>query len=56
MPQKSALTHAVRQMLILWASLLLLSGLAFLLLSLAPTRHWLWQHTGEEEFFAQVKG
>jgi hypothetical protein len=56
MPRPSARATAVRQTLILWASLLILGGLAFLLLSLAPTRVWLWQHTGEEEFFAQVKG
>ncbi len=48
--------QALRQTLILWASLLLLGGLAFLLLSLPPTPVWLWQQTGEEEFFAQVKG
>ena len=59
MPLKSAkskLAHAVRQTLVLWASLLLLGGLAFLLLNVPTTRAWLWQHTGEEEFFAQVKG
>ena len=56
MPRKSAFSTAIRQTLTLWASLLILGGLAFLLLSLAPTRTWLWQHTGEEEFFAQVKG
>ena len=53
---KPALKNAARQTLILWASLLILGGLAFLLLSLSPTRAWLWQRTGEEEFFAQVKG
>ncbi len=56
MPLKPALGRAARQTLILWASLLILSGLAFLLLRLTPMRTWLWQHTGEEEFFAQVKG
>ena len=45
-----------RQLTVLWLSLLLLSGLSFLILSLPATRTWLWQHTGEEEFFAQVKG
>ena len=50
------MSQALRQTLRLWASLLLLSGLAFLLLALSPTRAWLWQQTGEEEFFAQVKG
>jgi polysaccharide biosynthesis protein PslG len=50
------MSQALRQTLTLWASLLLLSGLAFLLLTLSPTRAWLWQQTGEEEFFAQVKG
>jgi hypothetical protein len=47
---------ALRQTLILWLSLLLLGGLSFLLLTLPATRTWLWEHTGEEEFFAQVKG
>lgn len=53
---ESKFTHALRQMLILWAGLLVLGGLAFLLLSLPVTRSRLWQQTGEEEFFAQVKG
>jgi hypothetical protein len=48
--------RALRQTFILWASLLILSGLAFLLLSVPITRSWLWQQTGEEEFFAQAKG
>jgi hypothetical protein len=56
MSLKPALATAARQTLTLWASLLLLGGLAFLLLRLAPTREWLWQRTGEEEFFSQVKG
>ena len=56
MPPSNALRAAARQTLILWASLLILSGLAFLLLSLPPTRAWLWQQTGEEAFFAQAKG
>ncbi|MFN2200379.1 MAG: cellulase family glycosylhydrolase [Caldilineaceae bacterium] len=40
----------------LWASLLLLSGLAFFALRTPFAREWLWQHTGEEDFAAQVKG
>jgi polysaccharide biosynthesis protein PslG len=56
MPLKPSLAQAFRQTLMLWASLLILGGLAFLLLRLPPTREWLWQQTGEEEFFAQVKG
>lgn len=47
---------ALRQTVYLWLSLLLLSGLSFLILQLAPVRGWLWQHTGEEAFLAQVKG
>jgi len=47
---------ALRQTVYLWLSLLLLSGLSFLILQLAPVRAWLWQHTGEEAFLAQVKG
>jgi polysaccharide biosynthesis protein PslG len=46
----------LRQALILWLSLLLVSGLGFLLLQLPSARNWLWSHTGEEEFLAQVKG
>ena len=56
MQLKPPLARALRQTLALWASLLILSGLAFLLLSLPATRSWLWERTGEEEFFAQVKG
>jgi hypothetical protein len=48
--------NALRQSLILWLSLLLVSGLGFLLLQLPSTRTWLWNHTGEEELLAQVKG
>jgi hypothetical protein len=55
-PAQPVFARALRQTLILWASLLLLSGLAFLLLRLPFSRQWLWQHTGEEAFFAQVKG
>jgi len=47
---------ALKQTRYLWLSLLLLSGLSFLILQLAPVRAWLWQHTGEEAFLAQVKG
>ncbi len=47
---------ALRQTLILWLSLLIVSGLAFLVLQLSGVRTWLWQQTGEEAFFAQVKG
>lgn len=47
---------AFRQLSILWLSLLLISGLSFLIVQLAPVRAWLWQHTGEEELLAQVKG
>jgi len=48
--------NATRQLITLWLSLLILSGLSFLILQLPPVRVWLWQHTGEEEFLAQVKG
>lgn len=48
--------NTIRQLLILWLSLLILSGLSFLTLQLPPVRAWLWQHTGEEAFLAQVKG
>lgn len=48
--------NALRQTLILWLSLLLVSGLGFLLLQLPAARNWLWNHTGEEELLAQVKG
>jgi hypothetical protein len=47
---------ALRQTLVLWLSLLIWGGLSFLLLTLPASRSWLWEHTGEEEFFAQVKG
>ncbi len=42
--------------MLLWVSLLVLSGLAFLLLVLPPARAWMWDQTGEESFVAQVKG
>ncbi len=50
------LSAAIRDTLILWASLLLLGGLAFFLLRTPPARQWLWQQTGEEAFLPQVKG
>ena len=52
----SAMAQALRQTLMLWASLLLLSGLVFLSLALPPVRGWLWANTGEEAWLAQVKG
>ena len=45
-----------KQLITLWLSLLILGGLSFLILQLPPARAWLWQHTGEEPFLAQVKG
>jgi hypothetical protein len=51
-----AAAQAARQTLILWAGLLIVGGSALFLLQLAPARAWLWQQTGEEAFFAQVKG
>ena len=48
--------RAVRETMILWAGLLLCGGLAFLLLALSPSRHWLWSQTGERELPAQIKG
>jgi hypothetical protein len=47
---------AIRQTLGLWVSLLILGGLIFFILRTAPARLWLWQHTGEEAWGAQVKG
>ena len=47
---------AIRQTLILWFSLLALGGLTFLLVWLPAVRVWLWQQTGEEALFSQVKG
>jgi hypothetical protein len=43
-------------MVLLWAGLLVMGGLALLLLRTPPARAWLWQQTGEEEFGSQVKG
>jgi hypothetical protein len=50
------MAQAIRQTIILWVSLLLVSGLALLILRTPAARAWLWDHTGEEEFAAQVKG
>lgn len=47
---------AFKQLSILWLSLLLLGGLSFLIVQMAPVRAWLWRHTGEEELLAQIKG
>lgn len=47
---------ALRQTFLLWVSLLVLGGLTFLLLNLAPVRDWLWRQTGEEDFLSQIKG
>jgi len=49
-------TIALRQTMIVWFSLLLLGGLAFLIVQMAPVRAWLWQQTGEEQLLAQIKG
>ena len=48
--------RAVKQTLILWVSLLVLSGLTLLILRLPTLRTWMWDQTGEEAFGAQVKG
>ena len=50
------MSRALKDLALLWASLLILGGLAFFALRTPPAREWLWQHTGEEEFSAQVKG
>jgi len=50
------LKRALRQMLLLWVSLLLLGGLALLLVLLPPVRAFMWGQTGEEALPAQVKG
>ncbi|MEZ4621745.1 MAG: cellulase family glycosylhydrolase [Caldilineaceae bacterium] len=47
---------ALRQLAILWVSLLILGGLTFLLVVQPTVRTWLWQQTGEEAVAAQVKG
>ncbi len=50
------MARAIRQTAILWVSLLVLGGLAFLILCTPMARGWMWAHTGEEQFGAQVKG
>ncbi|MBK8046986.1 MAG: cellulase family glycosylhydrolase [Anaerolineales bacterium] len=50
------LRPALKETIILWLSLLILSGLGFLILQLPASREWMWRQTGEEAFFAQVKG
>lgn len=47
---------ALRQLIIVWVSLLLFGGLTFLLLTRPPVRIWLWEQTGEEALAAQIKG
>lgn len=47
---------ALRQTAILWVSLLILGGLTLFVLSRPAARDWMWNHTGEEEFLAQIKG
>lgn len=47
---------ALRQLIVLWVSLLLLGGLTFLLVALPAVREWLWAQTGEEAVAAQLKG
>lgn len=48
--------HALKQTIILWLGLLAVGAIALLMLSMPLARTWLWAHTGEEEFLAQVKG
>ena len=50
------MAQAIRQTIILWVSLLLLGGLTFFVLRTPTARQWMWSHTGEEAFGAQVKG
>jgi polysaccharide biosynthesis protein PslG len=50
------LKSAIKEILILWAGLLIFSGLAFFILSTPPARHWLWSQTGEEDLLPQIKG
>jgi polysaccharide biosynthesis protein PslG len=47
---------AIKETLILWAGLLIFSGLAFFILSTPPVRHWLWSQTGEQDLLQQIKG
>ncbi|MGL4651184.1 MAG: cellulase family glycosylhydrolase [Caldilineaceae bacterium] len=48
--------NALRSLLILWVSLLILGGLTLFVLSRPFARAWMWEQTGEEAFLAQVKG
>jgi len=50
------LKAALQQTVLLWIGLLVLGGLIFFALSLPSQRDWMWNQTGEEAFFAQVKG
>jgi polysaccharide biosynthesis protein PslG len=50
------MSQPFKQTLILWAGLLIFGGLAFFVLSTAPARSWLWQHTGESDLLPQIKG
>ena len=52
----SPLQQALRQLITLWVSLLILSGLTFLLLRTQPARAWMLAQSGEERFGAQLKG
>ena len=56
LPHDCYMANAARQTLIIWISLLILSGLIFFLLRTPQIRQWMWQQTGEEAFGAQVKG
>lgn len=48
--------NALRETLVLWVSLLIVSGLTLFVLQTDRARGWMWQQTGEEAFLAQVKG
>jgi hypothetical protein len=48
--------QAVRQTFVLWVSLLIIGGLTLLLSSRPAAREWMWRQTGEEIYFAQIKG
>ena len=56
MNQLSTLHQPIRQTFILWASLLLIGGLALFVAQMPAARAWLWQQTGEEVFASQLKG
>lgn len=47
---------AVRQMIGIWVSLLLLGGLIFFVVQLSTVRDWMWRQTGEDRLAAQLKG